>query len=160
MLTLWTIALVALFSLIRAQTTPGTISAPAPYTPVAPGSAFNFSYNAHADYCISSFSFTAYVITEPPTSLIETGDFMGGYTFGTYQEENYPAVPWPTNPPPSQLTMPDFSTVESGWGRGFNCTNCTFYITVLEEWDDCAGALGRKFGLASVPVIYNATTTS
>jgi len=148
--------LLALASLVSGQA-PGTFSAPAPYTSVAPGSAFNFSYNVHADYCISSFSYSVYAVTEPPISLNASDQFMSGYYFGTYQEENYPAVPYPTNPAPAQLTMPDFSVVQSGWGRGFSCDNCTFQIMVMEEWDDCAGAMGRKFGIASVPVVYNAS---
>ncbi|OBZ71739.1 hypothetical protein A0H81_08753 [Grifola frondosa] len=136
----------------------GTIAAPAPGTAIAPGAAFNFSYNAHGDYCISSYAFSVYLVTEVPTALAPSEEFMSGYFFGRFDTANYPAVPYPTNPAPPQLTMPDLSISPGGFGAGESASNATFQLAVLEEWDDCGGALGRKISLATTPIIYNATT--
>lgn len=148
------IFLLALVSLAFAQGTPGTISEPAPYTVVAPGGVFNFSYNIHADYCKSSYAFAVYVVTESPVSMSPADQFMSGYYFGRYEAENYPgglyrylsashthalatAVPYPQNPAPPNLTMPNFDLPQGGFGGGNEASNSTFWVMVLEEWDDC-----------------------
>lgn len=154
------IFLLALVSLAFAQGTPGTISEPAPYTVVAPGGVFNFSYNIHADYCKSSYAFAVYVVTESPVSMSPADQFMSGYYFGRYEAENYPAVPYPQNPAPPNLTMPNFDLPQGGFGGGNEASNSTFWVMVLEEWDDCEGTIGRKIAMAANPVIYNATTSS
>ncbi|OCH92863.1 hypothetical protein OBBRIDRAFT_726013 [Obba rivulosa] len=135
----------------------GSIGQPEPNAHIAPGTAFNFSYNIRADYCMSSYGYSVYLITDVPTGLAPSAQFMNGYFLGHFEGENYPAVPTPTNPAPPQLTMPDFSQPEGGFGGGMSSSNATFYLTVLEEWDDCGGALGRRFSLAYNPIVYNAT---
>lgn len=47
------------------------------------------------------------------------------------------AVPYATNPAPAQLTMPDLSQDQGGWGSGASATNATFYVMVWEEWASC-----------------------
>ncbi|PCH40233.1 hypothetical protein WOLCODRAFT_40624, partial [Wolfiporia cocos MD-104 SS10] len=133
------------------------ISAPANYTVIQPGGIFNFTYNIRADYCKSSYSYSVYLVTQPPTSMAPADQFFAGYYMGRYDAANYPAVPYPTNPAPLNLTMPNFANSMGGWGTGRTTTNATFYIMVLEEWDDCAGTLGRKIGMAANPIIYNGT---
>ncbi|CCM03550.1 uncharacterized protein FIBRA_05686 [Fibroporia radiculosa] len=142
-----------------AQGTPGTISAPAPYTVITPGGIFDFFYNINADYCKSSYAYSVYLATELPTSMSPSNQFMSGYYFGRYDAENYPAVPYPTNPAPPNLTMPNFAQPQGGFGGGNPATNATFYVLVLEEWDDCEGTIGRKIAMTANPIIYNATST-
>jgi len=153
-------SLLVLISSAVAQGNPGSISEPAPYTVIAPGGVFNFSYNVHADYCKSSYAYSVFLVTEPPLSFTPADEFMAGYYFGRYEAENYPAVPYPTNPAPPNLTMPNFAQPQGGFGGGNPTSNATFWVTVLEEWDDCEGTIGRKIAMASSPVIYNATITS
>ncbi|KAI0947294.1 hypothetical protein AcV7_009753 [Taiwanofungus camphoratus] len=154
--------LLALFSATIAQVAspPGTISEPAPYTAINPNGVFNFSYSVHADYCISSYAYSVYLVTKPPANMTPSDTFMAGYFFGRFDAENYPAVPYPSNPAPPNLTMPDFSAGQGGFGAGRSASNATFYLTVVEEWDDCQGSLGRKMGMSTNPIIYNATTSS
>ncbi|KZT11903.1 uncharacterized protein LAESUDRAFT_719846 [Laetiporus sulphureus 93-53] len=152
--------LLLLFAIIASVLagTPGTISEPASWTKIAPGATFNFSYNIRADYCKSSYAYSVYLVTEQPSSLAPADLFMSGYYYGRYDAENYPAVPYPTNPAPPNLTMPDFSRAQGGFGGGKTASNATFYMTVLEEWDTCEGTVGRMIGMASNPIIYNATS--
>ncbi|KAH9941062.1 hypothetical protein B0H21DRAFT_753431 [Amylocystis lapponica] len=145
-------------SIVQAQSA-GTITAPVANTTIAPGSAFNFTYNIHADYCTSSYAYSVYLVTDPPSSMAPSGQFMNGYFFGRYDAANYPAVPNPKNPAPAQLTMPDFSKPQGGFGGSQTCSNCTFHLMVMEDWDNCEGTVGRYISLASIPVVYNATTS-
>jgi hypothetical protein len=48
------------------------------------------------------------------------------------------AVPYPKNPPPASLTMPDFSRSPGGFADGQFASNKAVYIAVLEEWNDCS----------------------
>ena len=54
------------------------------------------------------------------------------------------AMPYPTNPAPSNLTMPNFAEGQGGFGTGKTASNATFYLTVLEEWDDCGVSRHRS----------------
>ena len=45
--------------------------------------------------------------------------------------------PYPDNPTPAALTMPDFATLPEGFGRGEDATNRPVYLAVLEEWAEC-----------------------
>ncbi|TFY61007.1 hypothetical protein EVJ58_g4787 [Rhodofomes roseus] len=135
----------------------GTIEQPAAWTAIMPGSVFNFSYSINADYCKSSYGYSLYLVTETPVNMTPAQQWMSGYYFGHYDAENYPAVPYPTNPAPSNFTMPDFADSQGGFGSGKPASNATFNLMVMEEWDDCEGALGRKIGLTTTPIVYNAT---
>ena len=89
----FTTFLVILLSALSAQATgPGTISAPATGTNIAPGKSFDFSYITRADYGVSSYAFTVWLVTTPPTSLSQADIFMTGHFFGRFSEENYPGM--------------------------------------------------------------------
>ncbi|EIM85947.1 uncharacterized protein STEHIDRAFT_26719, partial [Stereum hirsutum FP-91666 SS1] len=135
------------------------ISAPVEGTVIAPGQAFDFSYGIHADYCSSSYNYSVWLMTEMPQAFSPSPTFMTGYLFGTYDAANYPAVPYATNPAPAQLTMPDLSQDQGGWGSGASATNATFYVMVWEEWASCDASLGKRISLAMNSIIYNATAT-
>lgn len=129
-------------------------------TAVLPGANFTFTYNPHADYGLSSFAFHVWLLTgEDPdedfgnsfTSLITSNP--SGYYFGRFDYPNYPgeihmcylsdsltqrsvvtAVPYAKNPPPPQLTMPDFSKSPGGFASGSAASNLTMRLVVIEEW--------------------------
>ena len=44
---------------------------------------------------------------------------------------------FPTNPAPSQLTMPDLSQPPSAMGIGETADSVPMYLAVLEEWSPC-----------------------
>ncbi|KAA1469889.1 hypothetical protein DENSPDRAFT_835575 [Dentipellis sp. KUC8613] len=138
----------------------GVIEAPASGTIINPGQAFDFSYNVHADYCISSYNFSVWLMSSRPTTFTPSENFMSGYFFGTFEEPNYPAVPYAPNPPPAQLVMPNLSANQGGWGVGKSVANATFSIMVMEEWGSCDGALGKRVSLAMNDILYNVTSTS
>jgi hypothetical protein len=48
------------------------------------------------------------------------------------------AVPYPKNPPPAQLIMPDFSKSPGGFADGKSASNAAVYLAVLEEWNSCS----------------------
>ena len=47
------------------------------------------------------------------------------------------ANPNSTNPPPTHLTMPDFTARQRGRGVGQSAKNLNVWLTVLEEWKEC-----------------------
>ncbi|EPT05094.1 hypothetical protein FOMPIDRAFT_1021467 [Fomitopsis schrenkii] len=145
------------FATCACATGPSTINQPAAWTAIEPGAVFNFSYSAIGDYCQSSYGYAVYLVTEPAVSMAPSQEFMCGYYFGRYDTPNYPAVPYPTNPAPPNFTMPNFADSQGGFGTGKSASNATFYLTVMEEWDDCGGALGRKIAVVNTPIVYNAT---
>lgn len=69
---------------------PGTISAPTVGQHIAPGSFFDFSYHIRADYCISTYAFSVWLLTTEPTSLAPAANFVDGYFFGRFEAENFP----------------------------------------------------------------------
>ncbi|KAI0632039.1 hypothetical protein C8Q77DRAFT_1074143 [Trametes polyzona] len=160
----------------RTDTDPthGYISQPTPGTHIAPGAAFDFNYMPSADYCRSTYAFSVWLVTDAPTSLAPVDAFMSGHFFGRFDYPNYPgkcssvlplcggAVPYPKNPPPPQLTMPDFSKSPGGFGSSRSASDQTMQLAVIEEWSGCAidAPLGVSMSLTYVPVIYNATTSS
>jgi len=124
-------------------------------TAVQPGAPFDFEYNGMADYSVSSYNYTVFLFTEAPTSFADSQAFAQGYYFGRFSNPNYPGMctrlcqveslllmdpghdvanPYPTNPAPSQLWMPDFSKNPGGWGAGSTISGGKFYLTVLEEY--------------------------
>lgn len=96
MLSVLRVATSSLVALLLAATTlaqtAGTISAPAAGTLITPGQSFDFSYNSHADYGISSYNYTVWLTTTPPTSMAQSDTFMTGHYFGRFSEPNYPGM--------------------------------------------------------------------
>ncbi|KAI0352669.1 hypothetical protein OH77DRAFT_1362943, partial [Trametes cingulata] len=120
-----------------ADPTHGQITEPQPGAHIAPGQLFNFTYMPSADYCRSTYAASVWLVTTPPSSLAPTDVFMGGHFFGRFDYPNYPAVPYPKNPPPPQLTMPDFSKSPGGFGGARTASDQTVQLAVLEEWAGC-----------------------
>lgn len=87
-------------------------------------------------------------------------------------------MPNPPNPPPPQLTMPDFSVSPGGFATGATGSNVPVQLVVIEEWGSfqvcrftvlqsyflltrkCVyqATLGRQLNVASAAIVYNATT--
>lgn len=128
----------------------GDIILPHPGTHIAPGAAFNFSYEIRGDYCTSSYAYSVFLVTDTPTSFAPSDVFMGGYFFGRFDAPNYPAVPYPKNPAPPQLTMPNFSQSLGGWGSPQTASDKTWQLAVIEEWDGCDAAV-------STPLVFPAS---
>ncbi|KAJ6585097.1 hypothetical protein B0H19DRAFT_410377 [Mycena capillaripes] len=162
------VAAVALFPLIgsvlsapsRRQSTSGTIIAPADSTVIAPGETFAFSYDSMADYGVSSYNYTVFLLTSVPTSFGQSVDFAQGHYFGRFAEPNYPGNPSPKNVAPATLTMPDFSKNPGGFGVGAADSNGEFALVVMEEYATGSGSVGSRLSLAINRIIYNATATS
>lgn len=86
-------SLVALLSAVPALATgPGTINSPAAGTAIAPGQTFDFDYITRGDYGVSSYNFTVWLSSAPPTSFAQSTDFMEGHYFGRYALANYPGM--------------------------------------------------------------------
>ncbi|KAK0212168.1 hypothetical protein DFS33DRAFT_1249554 [Desarmillaria ectypa] len=139
----------------------GVITAPASGTIIMPGESFSFSYDAMADYSISTYNYTVLLFTKLPSSLFSTTEWSSGHYFGRFDYPNYPAVPHSTHPAPANLTMPDFSQRPgAGWGGGANVTNATVYLLVLEEWLTGSNNFGLTMSLAINELIYNGTKSA
>ncbi|KAF7346468.1 hypothetical protein MSAN_01874800 [Mycena sanguinolenta] len=159
------VAALALFPLVLSapsprQSTAGTIVQPADGTVIAPGETFPFQYESVADYGISSYNFTVWLLTSMPSSFGPAINFAEGHYFGRFAEPNYPGNPSPTNPPPATLTMPDFSKNPAGFGTGSSDSNGAFALVVMEEYATGEGSVGLRFALAMNQIVYNGTTTS
>ncbi|KAJ7695666.1 hypothetical protein B0H17DRAFT_1055096 [Mycena rosella] len=157
------------------QSTSGTIISPADGTVIAPGQAFDFVYDSMADYGVTSYNYTVWLLTSPPTSFAQSTDFAQGHFFGRFAEPNYPGsmslllyrshlIHWcdptdpnPPNTPPAQLVMPDFSKNPGGWGSGASDSNGQFALLVLEEFATGSASVGSRLALAINNIVYNAT---
>jgi len=148
----------ALYALVVALD-PGTIEKPTNGSVIGPNSVFDFKYWIRADYSVSSYAFSVWLMTEMPGSFSPSEVWSTGHYFGRFDEANYPAVPYATNPAPPNLTMPNFAVSEIGHSSGVVVQNGTYYFSVIEEWDDGAGAAGRKISLAYNTIVYNGTYT-
>ncbi|KAJ7761602.1 hypothetical protein DFH07DRAFT_423328 [Mycena maculata] len=162
------IAVLALFPLIgnvlsappRRQSTAGTIVSPADGTVIAPGAAFDFDYETMADYGVSSYNYTVWLLTSPmPASLVQSNEFAQGHYFGRFAEPNYPGNPNPPNLAPAQLIMPDFSKNPGGFGTGESDSNGNFALMVIEEYATGVASVGSRFNLAINTIVYNTTTS-
>lgn len=71
---------------------PGTISSPAPGTVIAPGASFDFQYNTRADYGVSSYNYTVFLLTSLPASFSASAEVADGHFFGRYGFPNYPGT--------------------------------------------------------------------
>ncbi|KAI0087821.1 hypothetical protein BDY19DRAFT_892506 [Irpex rosettiformis] len=126
----------------------GTISQPISGAPIRPGEAFDFTYTPMADYSVSTFYYHVFLLDasmpdsngnasalldQPMSSLLTSG-----YYFGRYDYENYPGtctVPYPKNPAPPRLIMPDFSkNAPAGWSAGEFAHDLPLQLFVIEEW--------------------------
>ncbi|KAJ7928000.1 hypothetical protein B0H13DRAFT_2182448 [Mycena leptocephala] len=156
------VAVFALFPLVlsapsRRQSTSGTIIAPADGTIIAPGEEFAFSYDTMADFGVSSYNFSVFLLTSVPTSFSQSVDFAEGHFFGRFAEPNFPGNPSPKNVAPATLTMPDFSKSPGGWGTGMSDSNKDFALIVMEEYATGTGSLGSRLTLAINRIVYNGT---
>ncbi|KAL5482363.1 hypothetical protein ACEPAI_8957 [Sanghuangporus weigelae] len=140
----------------------GTISSPVNGTAIMPGESFDFYYNAHSDYCVSSSNFTVWLLTSPSSSLsgiMDGGAKVTGWYFGRFAYSSY-SNHYPPNPAPSQLTMPDFSKSVGVNSIGQNVSSSPMYLAVMEEWNACEPTIGNQFSLAANMIMYNATNAS
>ena len=147
--------LTAFFLLLNLSTS--QILSPKKGSHIQPGAIFPFNYEIHSDYCESSYNFTVFLFTDKPTTLSPSLSWAHGHYFGRFSEDNYPGNPFPTNLPPTTLTMPDFSSFQGGFGEGMNASNKKVWLTVLEETQGCTGTLGVNLILEAVELVYNAT---
>ncbi|KAJ7644204.1 hypothetical protein FB45DRAFT_737212 [Roridomyces roridus] len=157
------VAALALLPLVLAlpsprQSTAGTIVSPADGAVIAPGAAFDFQYQTMADYGVSSYNYTVWLLTSVPTSFAQSNNFAEGHYLGRFAEPNYPGNPNPSNLPPAQLVMPDFSKNPGGFGLGESESNGNFVLAVLEEYATGFGAVGSRFNLAMNRITYNSTS--
>ncbi|KAJ3509528.1 hypothetical protein NLJ89_g5180 [Agrocybe chaxingu] len=134
-----------------------SIREPADGTIVNPGTTFDFSYQSIADYGASSYNYTVWLFTSPPTTFVPFSNYAAGYYFGRYAEPNYPGNPNPRNLPPKQLTMPNFAVLEKGFGTGSNVHNATFFLTILEEYGTGDASVGYRISLVYNHIRYNVT---
>ncbi|KAJ7095784.1 hypothetical protein B0H15DRAFT_71200 [Mycena belliarum] len=162
------VAILALFPLVCTvlaapsprQSTSGTIISPADGTVIAPGQAFDFVYDSMADYGVTSYNYTVWLLTSMPKSFAASTAFGEGHYFGRFAEPNYPGNPNPSNPPPSQLVMPDFSKNPGGFGTGASDSDGHFALVVLEEFANGSGSIGFRMALAMNHIVYNGTTSA
>ncbi|KAJ7134726.1 hypothetical protein C8R44DRAFT_829132 [Mycena epipterygia] len=162
------VAVLALFPFIatvfsapsRRQSIAGTITSPADGTVIAPGQAFDFQYETMADFGVTSYNFTVWLLTSMPTSFAPSTNFGEGHFFGRFAEPNFPGNPSPKNPPPAQLIMPDFSANPGGWGTGASDSNGSFALVVLEEYATGTGSVGSRLTFAMNKIVYNGTASS
>jgi len=153
------------------------IQSPANESIINPGDSFPFTYSSIAgSRTTSSFNFTVWMFTQPPSSgFAITENYAVGYYFGRYGAANPPANPYPPNPPPENLTMPNLATLGGGFGGwGGHVQNATFYLTVIEEYmagnvshpvhilpqqlSSSQGSLGFLMSLTYNHILYNVTT--
>ncbi|KAJ6477329.1 hypothetical protein C8R47DRAFT_1140023 [Mycena vitilis] len=158
------VAALALFPLVLSspaprETTGGTIIAPADGTVIAPGETFAFEYSTMADYGVTSYNYTVFLLTSVPTTFAQSVDFAQGHYFGRFAEPNYPGNPSPKNVAPTTLTMPDFSKSEGGFGTGAVDSNGDFALVVMEEYGNGDGSVGSRLALAINGIKYNATSS-
>ncbi|KAJ6605646.1 hypothetical protein B0H10DRAFT_1922686 [Mycena sp. CBHHK59/15] len=147
----------------RRDDTSGTISTPVNGAVIAPGAAFDFRYNTMADYGVTSYNYSVWLLTSMPTTFEQSTNFAEGHFFGRFAEPNYPGMrvcnPSPKNPAPAQLIMPDFSKNPGGWGAGASDSNGQFALVVMEEYANGSGSVGSRLALAVNSIVYNGTTS-
>lgn len=79
----------ALYALVVALD-PGTIEKPANGSVIGPNSVFDFKYWIRADYSVSSYAFSVWLMTEMPGSFSPSEVWSTGHYFGRFDEANYP----------------------------------------------------------------------
>ncbi|KZT70308.1 hypothetical protein DAEQUDRAFT_737516 [Daedalea quercina L-15889] len=140
----------------------GTIDAPAEAAAIAPGATFDFEFDS-VNYCESGYEpIVVYLFAnEPDVSDMNTdGSFPESaylYEFGEWLIPNFGLSPQQSPPPPpSNLTMPDFSQAST---NPTTYSDATFYITVVETYLDCPGDVAKEFGVTTSSIVYNATSS-
>ncbi|KAK0506595.1 hypothetical protein EDD18DRAFT_37247 [Armillaria luteobubalina] len=152
------LSLFAFPALILAGT--GTITSPANGTVILPGQSFPFSYSPKADYSVSTYNYTVFLLTKLPTSLYSSDEWSSGHYFGRFDYSNSPAVPYPSHRAPTDLIMPDFSQrFGNGFGGGINISDAKVYLAVLEEWSAGTNNFGLTISLAINELTYNGTAS-
>ncbi|KAF9483391.1 hypothetical protein BDN70DRAFT_799913 [Pholiota conissans] len=147
--------LIATLVSLASSSTP-SITSPSNGTSINPGDKFTFSYHSIADYGTSSYNYTVWLFTTPPSAFVPFKDYASGYYFGRYASPNYPGNPNPSNPPPATLTMPNFARLRRGVGSGSHARNATVYLAVLEEYIT-GESLGYRISLVYNHIFYNGT---
>jgi hypothetical protein len=86
-------SLLLCLSLVSQSVGRGLITSPANGTAIKPGQSFNFSYEAHTDYCVSSFNYTVWLLTtNPATARLGLDNVFGyGRFLGRFAQESYPS---------------------------------------------------------------------
>ncbi|KAJ7288222.1 hypothetical protein C8J57DRAFT_509705 [Mycena rebaudengoi] len=135
----------------------GTIILPTEGTIIGPGEVFDFEYNGMADFGISSYNFTVWLLTAMPTSVAPSINFAQGHYFGRFSLPNFPGNPNPKNLAPKTLTMPDFSKPQGGFGSGASASDGHFTLVVMEEYGTGDATVGNRITLAMTGIVYNAT---
>ncbi|GJE91616.1 hypothetical protein PsYK624_077660 [Phanerochaete sordida] len=160
------LALLLLFvSPLLAQPPKGTITTPTANTAIQPGANFSFAYHPLADYGVSTYAVHVWLldvsgVPHNASAVTPLGiSAVSGHYFGRFDYANYPAVPYPKNPLPSVLTMPDFSVAPGGFGSGEHASNLPLQLTVIEEFGGFAPSIGNNLSIAATTIIYNATST-
>ncbi|KAK7056897.1 hypothetical protein VNI00_002615 [Paramarasmius palmivorus] len=136
------------------------IISPANGTHIAPGTSFDFEYQIMAERGLSSYNYHVWLFTQKPSEFSPSLNWAGGYYFGMFANPNFPGNPSPKNPPPAQLTMPDFSQNPGGWGSGGFVSDATFYLAVMEEYSNGDPFVGRRLSMVMNEIVYNATSTA
>ena len=80
-------AVSSLLGAVQAVDSKGTITNPLNGTHIAPGESFEFTYNTRNDACLSSYNYTVWLLTSPPSTLSTlstTGVFLGRFSDRTY----------------------------------------------------------------------------
>ncbi|KAJ6563541.1 hypothetical protein B0H10DRAFT_2239378 [Mycena sp. CBHHK59/15] len=129
----------------------------APSSP--PGAAFDFRYNTMADYGVTSYNYSVWLLTSMPTTFAQSTDFAEGHSSGALQSQTTLVCvsvvslilmaefrirqPVTQNPAPAQLIMPDFSKNP----------------VVMEEYANGSGSVGSRLALAVNSIVYNGTTS-
>jgi hypothetical protein len=80
----------SLFATFALAQTPGTIVTPANGTVIKPNGAFDFDYKIRADYSISSYAYSVWLLTEIPGSFSSSDVWSTGHYFGRFDKANYP----------------------------------------------------------------------
>ncbi|KAL1715953.1 hypothetical protein EV715DRAFT_206321 [Schizophyllum commune] len=136
------------------------IDKPAANAVIQPGETFDFLYYSMADYGRSAYNTSIWLFSSAPGDLqanTKTDTLTTGHFFGRFSTGNYPGNPYPNQPVPKQLTMPDFSVNQGGFGSGKTASDAPMYLAVFEEWADGSGTLGNKIAYVSTPIVYNGT---
>ncbi|KAG6814229.1 hypothetical protein H0H92_015344 [Tricholoma furcatifolium] len=124
---------------------------------IVAGSQFPFQYRTTADYGISSYNYTVWLFTTPPTTVEPSNLFATGYFFGRFSQPNYPGGhcnPYPQNQPPSAFIMPNFSKGLGGFGAGSSNKTQECYFVVLEEYGTGVAAAGSRISWTETKIIY------
>ena len=95
------VPLFAVLSSVLSNPVPRTgdpaINQPTPFTQIAPGANFTFSYNSLGDYGRSSYAYHVWLLADDAMDkpLAPASLFTSGYYFGRFDFANYPGGSYP-----------------------------------------------------------------